>query len=156
MLLSIGFVVVALLLVTAVVSATGIHLERKRLTATADALAAEAADELAQSPYYDEAGSCPGLDSDCGGGISGPGATGDGIVRLTDEDVRRAVDAYLDDNPDVRERFVRFEVIRASSPDGRSALVRLGAVARPALISWATGSWSDGIALEVEVSARAW
>ena len=36
------------------------------------------------------------------------------------------------------------------------AAVRLGALARPALISWVTAPWSDGVALEAESSARAW
>ena len=42
MILTIGFVVVALLLVTVVASAAGVHLERKRLLALADVLALEA------------------------------------------------------------------------------------------------------------------
>ena len=46
MILTIGFVVVALLLITVVASAAGVHLERKRLLALADLLALEAADAV--------------------------------------------------------------------------------------------------------------
>ena len=52
MILSIGFMVVALLLVTTVVSATGIHVERKRLLAAADSIVVEAADELSTPAYF--------------------------------------------------------------------------------------------------------
>jgi hypothetical protein len=107
MILSIGFTIVALLLVTGVVSATGIHLERKRLLAAADSIAVEAADELSAPGYFPA-------------------------------------------------RFEGFRVLDATSDDGRSAHVRLGALARPPLISWVTAPWSDGIALEADSSARAW
>lgn len=141
MILSIGFMVVALLLVTGVVSATGIHLERKRLLAAADSIAVEAADELSAPGYFPA-------------GPDGFAATG--AIALTDRDVRRAVDTYLADNPAVAARFEGFRVLDATSDDGRSAHVRLGALARPSLISWVTAPWSDGVALEAESSARAW
>ena len=70
--------------------------------------------------------------------------------------MRRAVEEYLADNPAAAARFEGFQVLDATSDDGRSAHVRLGALARPALISWVTAPWSDGIALEAESSARAW
>jgi hypothetical protein len=140
-LLSLGFVIVALLLVTAVVSATGVHLERTRLLAAADSLAVEAADELAAPTYF------PGT-------AAGSGATGS--IALTDRDVRRAVETYLAANPAVQNRFEGFRVLEATSVDGRTAHVRIGAVARPALISWVTAFWSGGIQLEAESSARAW
>jgi hypothetical protein len=141
MILSIGFMVVVLLLVTAVVSATGIHVERKRLLAAADSIVVEAADELSTPEYFPA-------------GPDGFAATG--AIRLTDQDVRRAIDTYLADNPAVAARFEGFQVLDATSDDGRSAHVRLGALARPALISWVTAPWSDGIALEAESSARTW
>jgi hypothetical protein len=140
-LLSIGFMIIALLLITAVVSVTGVHLERTRLLAAADSIAAGAADELASPTYFSDA---PG------------GFVATGSIRLTDRDVRRAVDTYLAANPAVQRRFEGLQVLEATSDDGRSAHVRLGAFARPALISWVTAPWSDGIALEAESSARAW
>jgi len=141
MILAIGCTVLALLLVTAVVSATGVHLERKRLLATADALAAEAADALPSPAYYRG---------------TAAGALDSGGVALADADVRRAVDAYLADNPEARAGYVQLVVLDASTPDGRTARVRLGAVVRPTLASRVTEPWADGITLEVEASARAW
>ena len=52
MILTLGFVVVALLLITVVVSAAGVHLERKRLLALADLLALEAADAVGDDQYF--------------------------------------------------------------------------------------------------------
>ena len=141
MILSIGFMIIALLLVTGVVSATSVHLERKRLLAAADSIAAEAADELAAPDYFPDR-------------VGGFAVTGS--IRLTDRDVRRAVDAHLSGNPAVRARFEGFEILDATSVDGRTARVRLGALARPPLISWVTAPWSNGIALEAESTARAW
>ena len=85
MILTIGFVVVALLLITVVASAAGVHLERKRLLALADVLALEGADAVGDDRYY-----APG---------AGPASPG---CPLTDAAVRAAVDEYLRDNPDGR------------------------------------------------------
>ena len=138
--LAIGFVVLALLLVTGVVSATGVHLDRKRLLATADAAAINASDALSDPGYYAE----------------GRRPTAEGHVLITDEDVRRAVREHLADHPELTAGLERVQVLEAASPDGRTAVVRLGAYTRPALISWVTAPWSDGIALEAASSGRAW
>ncbi len=140
-LLAIVFTMLALLLVTAVVSATGIHLESKRLLALADALALEAADELEPSVVYAGPGRAPQAGA---------------VISLTDRDVDRAVDRYLRDNPDVAAGFDGFSVSARASGDGRTAEVALGALARPEIVSWVTAPWSDGITLRVESSARAW
>jgi hypothetical protein len=140
-LLAIVFTMLALLLVTAVVSATGIHLERKRLLALADALSLEAADELEPSAVYADRGSAP---------LAGA------AISLTDRDVDRAVERYLRDNPDTVAGFDELTVRARASSDGRTAEVALGALARPVIVSWVTAPWSDGIALRVESSARAW
>ena len=140
-LLTIAFAMLALLLVTAVVSATGIHLERKRLLALSDALALEAADGVGPGVVY-------------GNGM-GKRDTG-GAIQLTDQDVSRAVKAYLVDNPDAATGFVGLTVDSVASPDGRTAEVHLTALARPTLISWVTAPWSDGIELQARSSARAW
>ena len=52
LLLTSAFVAFALLLVTVVVSATEVHLERKRLYALADALALTAADSTTPETFY--------------------------------------------------------------------------------------------------------
>ena len=59
MLLTLGFVVVAMLLITVVVSPPGVHLERKRLLALADVLALEGADAVGDDRYY-----APGADAE--------------------------------------------------------------------------------------------
>lgn len=141
MLLSIVFGVLALLLVTAVVSATGVHLERKRLLTLADELALDAADSIDLDAFYR-------------GQVAGPrpGA----VVPLTDAGVRRAVEAYLTGYPEVAAGLEGLQVAEADTPDGRTARVTLTAVARPALISWVTAPWSGGIALRATSNARAW
>ena len=138
MILSIGFVVVALLLITVVASAASVHLERKRLLALADVLALEGADAVGDDRYY----------------APGAGRDGDDGVPLTDAAVRAGIEQYLRDNPDATARWDQFTVLSASTPDGRSAQVHLGAVTHPALISWVLAPWRDGIALEAESTAR--
>ena len=113
MILTLGFVVVALLLLTVVVSAAGVHLERKRLLALADLLALEGADAVGDDRYF-----VPGA------GQRGPGTGG---VPLTDAAVRASVDGYLRDNPDAAERLGR--VRGARRHDARRA-VRAGAPGR--------------------------
>lgn len=141
LLLSIAYGVIALLLVTVVVSASSIHIERKRMLALADSLAVDAADAIDQGAFYrgELPGPVPGL-----------------ALSLTDDGVRASVDDRLARHPRLVARFDRLVVVDASTPDGRSAEVTLAAVARPALISWVTAPWSDGIALRVTARARAW
>lgn len=135
MLLCIAYGVLALLLVTAIVSASGIHLERKRLLALADLTALAAADSLESGSYF------------------GPEARTD-VVTLTPGSVRAAAEAHLATSPEAG-RFGRLTIIDATTTDGRTAQVTLGAVARPRLLSWVTAPWSDGVALRVTARARA-
>lgn len=139
MVLALGFAVLALLLVTVVVSATGMHLERKRLLALADLAALAAADAVADEQYF----------------APGAGAEGTGGVPLTDATVRAAVQEYLAAHPDPAADWDGVVILEASSPDGASAVVRLGAVTHPVLLSWVLAPWSDGIALEASSAARA-
>lgn len=143
MLLSIAFAIVALLLVTVVVSVTSVHLERKRLLILADQLALEGADAIDLDGFYRGEAAAPQ-----------PGA----VVPLTDAGVRRAVDAYLSahGHGGAGADLERLAVVQADTPDGRTARITLSAVARPALVSWVTAPWSDGIGLRVSSSARAW
>jgi hypothetical protein len=140
MILTLGFVVVALLLITVVVSAAGVHLERKRLLALADVLALESADALSDDRYF-----APGA------GQGDPDTSG---LPLTAAAVRAAVDQYLQDHPDATAGWDEFVVLSAATPDGRSAEVHLGAVVRPVLVSWVLAPWSDEIALEADSAAR--
>lgn len=135
MILSLGFAVLAILLVLVVTAATAVHLDRKRLLALADLAALAAADEVGERYYTD-----------------GRGPAG---VPLSDDDVRAAVEEYVAAHPDPAARWDDVVVLEASTPDGRSAVVRLGAVTRPPLVTWVLEPWSGGIALEVEATARA-
>lgn len=140
MLLSICFAVVCLLLVTVVVSASAVHLERKRLVAVADSLALAAADQVDTDGYFR-------------GELPEP-ADGAG-VHLTDAAVAAAVTRHLGTWPS--EALPHGIVVeRAGTPDGRTAEVRLRAVARPPLVTWVLAPWGDGITVHARASARAW
>lgn len=141
--LVIGFVVIALALVSVVASATSVHLERVRLAALADLAALDAADTVADAAYY------------APGGAGGPGAAALPDA-LSDEAVAAAVASYLAENPDPAARWDDVRVLEAGAPDGRTARVRLGAVVRPALVSWVLAPFTDGIEVEAASSARAW
>lgn len=134
--LALGTAVLVLLLVTVTVSATGVHLDRKRLLAMADLAALAAADEVSDDRYF--------------GGSRGPSG-----VPLTDAGVRAAVEEYVTAHPETAARWDGVRVLEASTPDGRSVVVRLGAVTRPVLLTWVLAPWSDGIALEADAVARA-
>lgn len=133
--LALAYGLLAILLVAVIVSATAVHLERKRLLALADLAALEAADALDPAAYY-----------------AGPG---DGPpVTLTSADVRAAVEDYLRTAP-AAGRFEGLEIVEATADDGRTARVTLRAVAQVPLVGPATAAWSDGIELVVTARARA-
>jgi hypothetical protein len=133
MLLAIGYAVIALLLITVVVTATGIHLERKRLLALADLTALQAADALDPAAYFSR-------------------GSGDELVVLGDAQVRAEVTDYLA-TAAADARLDGLELAEART-DGHTVTVTLRALARPALVSWVTAPWSDGIELVVTSSAR--
>jgi len=140
-LLSITFGALALVLMTVVASATSIHLDQKRLLGLADELSLEAADSLDLATFYRG---------------DAPRPTTDGVVPLTDADVRRAVEQYLTDHAELAAAHEGLVVTEAATDDGRTARVSVAALARPPLLSWITAPWSDGIALQATSSARAW
>ena len=135
MILSLGFAVLAILLVLVVTAATAVHLDRKRLLAVADLAVLAAADEVGDGYYR--------------------GERGDGGVPLTDAGVRQAVERYVAAHPDPTARWDGIRVLEAGAPDARSARARLGAVTRPPLVTWVLAPWGGGITLEVEATARA-
>ncbi|NCT91580.1 hypothetical protein GXB85_11540 [Cellulomonas sp. APG4] len=134
MILSLLYVVLALLLVTAVASATSIHLERKALLALADGAALAAATALDEEAYYARTG-------------------GEEPLMLTDASVAAAVERHV--AATAADDLEGLAITRAVAIDGRTAEVTLAAVARPPLITWVTAPWSDGIRLEVTTRARA-
>lgn len=134
-LLVIAYSTIAIALVLTVVSASQVHLERKRLLEAADAAALDAADEIAEDVYF--------------GGGAEPGS-----VPVSDRSVRDAVEGYLDD----RRAWTEFDDLAVApgtgTPDGRTAVVTLRATVEPPLIGWALEAWSDGVQLQVTSRAR--
>ncbi|MFJ4106109.1 hypothetical protein [Oerskovia enterophila] len=141
MLLTSMFVAFALVLVAVVVSATAVHLDRKRLFDLADVSALDAADAMPAETVYQ-------------GGLADPveGA----VLVLSDADVESSVRSFLVAHPAMLTGLDDVTIVEASAPDGRTATVRLAARSRPVLVSWVTQLWSDGIIVRAESSARAW
>ena len=137
MILALAFGLLAILLVGVVVSATAVHLDRKRLLALADLAALEAADAMDHARYY-----------------TSPPADDDAPVTLTPDDVRIAVEDYLQDAP-AAARFDDLEIVEATTQDGRTVVVTQRAVAGVPLVSAVTAAWSDGVELVVTARARA-
>lgn len=136
LLLALVYGLIGLALVTVVVGASAVHLERKKLLAVADAAALDAADALDPSGYYARGG-----------------ARLAGGVPLTDESVRASVDAYVEGR--TTTGFESFAVgFPTGTPDGESAEVTLVAVARLPLVSSVLSPWSEGIGLRVTARAR--
>ncbi len=135
LLLSLVYMLIALVLVTVVICASAIHLERKRLIAVADAAALAAADQTDRSAYFD--------------GVKDPWAE---RIALTDEAVRSAARAHLRASP-AAARLEGLRLVRAGTPDGQRAVVEVRAVARVPLLNWVLEPWSDGIVLTAESHA---
>lgn len=134
--LAIGFAVLAIALVLVVAAAAKVHLERTRLLALTDLVALDASDALDQDAYF------------TGGGAAGG-------VPLTDADVRASVERYLRAHPEATAGLGDVVVLDADSPDGRSAHVRLGAVARPGGAGRVLSAWRGGVHVEADAVARA-
>lgn len=134
LLLSIAYGVLALVLVAVVVSASGVHLERKRLLALADLTALAAADAIDPDAYFSR-------------------EAGDALVPLSDAAVRAEAAGHLSTAaPATGLDDVTLVDVRT---DGRTATVTLSAVATPVWLTWVTEPWWDGIRLVVTSSARA-
>jgi hypothetical protein len=135
MLLIFAYSAISLLLVTVVIGASAVHLERKRLLALADAAALDAADALDT------------------GGLYGQGAHPDGVP-LTDDSVRASVAAYVETAGAAAE-FEDFAVAPGTgTQDGRTAEVTLVARARLPIVSSVLGDYADGIQLVATSRAR--
>lgn len=106
MLLALGYCAVLVALVLVVTAATAVHLERKRLFDLADLTALAAADSMTAEDYLAHGGT--------------------GVV-LTDARVRAAAQEHLDRAPEAT-RFGHVQLVEATTPDGRTAVVRLRAV----------------------------
>ena len=146
LLLTIAYATLALLLLTAVVSATSVHLDRKAVLAAVDQAALAGATALDDGRYY--------VPSDARQARDDAGADrGVGLVTLTDASVRSAGEEHLSAASATTTR-VPVSLVSAGTPDGSTAEVTLQALSRPALISWVTAAWSDGVLIEVTARAR--
>lgn len=138
MLLAIGYAVLALLLLTVVIGASAVHVQRKQLLFLADGAALDAADAVDAEDYF--------------------AAVGDGDVDrlpLTDAGVEAAVRAHLDLAP-VAARLANLRVDPGTgTPDGRTAVAVLTARARLPVISSVLEPWSGGVPLRAEARAVA-
>lgn len=139
LLLTLGYAVVALLLVTVVAGASTVHLQRKQLLAVADAAALDAADAVDRAAYYAALESGADLDA----------------VPLTDATVRNAAASAVGSSP----AAARLDDVRlgpaTGTPDGVTAVVELTAQARLPIVSPVLEAWSGGIPLRVQSQATA-
>ena len=132
------YTLVAFLLVTVVVDAASVHLERNRLMSLADSAALNAAGALDQGRFYRQGA---GVDS--------------GVVPVSDDSVQASVQDFLVVSG-AEERFTGLAVgAPTGSPDGTSVQVTLVAVSRPPVITFVVAAWAGGIPLRVTSRARA-
>ncbi|MDQ0709358.1 hypothetical protein QFZ52_002010 [Arthrobacter woluwensis] len=131
--LTLGYVVIALLAAVVLLDVSSVYLEHKKLLALADGAASAAADSFDIT------------------GIAGEGPDR-AAVRLDDGRVRATATDYLRRSPSA-SNLDHLAVVGASgSPDGRSAMVKLSAVAHPPLLGVFV---PDGITIEAGSTARA-
>lgn len=140
MLLSIGFMAIALALISVVITVTAIQLDRDRLWNTADDAARYAAGAIDQDAFY-----------------QGSQARHDGVP-VTNDSVQEAVDEYLAMAAPSQGSLRQIQVTHAATPDGQTAVVVLEGVSRPTMLGWVlrTFTQSEGVTVHVESSARAW
>lgn len=138
-LLSLGFAVLALLLILVVASATTLHIQRTRLTQIADELAIDGADAMDVAAYYDGRAGEP---------------TDVAAVDLSNDAVRSVVNDHLAAYAS-RYHLDGVRVVRAESPDGNTAVVTVAVVVQPLFGLEALMPWTDGVTLTATSSSRA-
>lgn len=130
LLLSLVYCAILVGLILVVAAATTVHLERKRLLDLADLTALQAADAMTADAY-----------------LAAPDPAG--VVHLTDDAVRQAAEAHLAAAPETA-RFRGVQLVDATTPDGRTAVIRLRAVVDVPFAFVAT----DLVTIEVLARAR--
>ena len=147
-LLVLVYTLLALALVSVVVSATAVHLARHRLQAVADGAALDAADALDRQRFYaaDGTGGLPGQAGPAG--VPGPGG-----LPVASQAVRQSVDRYLASSDEARALPGLAVVEPTGSPDSLTAQVSLAVPVRVPLLSTLLTAWGSG--LEVAVGSRA-
>ena len=139
LLLTLGFTVVALLLVLVVAAATEVHLERMRLTHVADEVALDAADALDIAAYYR-------------GNLGEPTETHAVALaaNAVDANARERVAAAA-----ARASLPPTAVVEATTPDGFTATVTVRTTVHPLFGIDALLPFADGVTLTATSSARA-
>lgn len=138
-LLTLGFAVLAIMLILVVASATQLQLDRTRLTQLADELAIDAADAMDIPAYYAGSAERP---------------TDRAAVDLAPAAMRAVVDAHVAEYAH-RLRLDNAVVVAVTSPDGKTAVVTVAVVVQPLFGLEALLPWTDGITLTATSSARA-
>jgi hypothetical protein len=138
-LLTLGFAILAIVLILVVSAATQIQLQRTRLTQMADELALDAADAMDVPAYYAGAAERP---------------TDEAAVGLSPASMRAVVNGRLAGYAG-RYHLDHVSVVAVGSPDGKTAVVSVAVVVRPLFGLEALLPWSDGITLTATSSARA-
>lgn len=129
--LIVGYVMIALLLVTVVIAISSVHLEHKRLLSLADGASLAAADSYTL------------------GEVMGDGGTPSAVLRSGR--VRSVAADFIARSPS-SARFDQLAVSAATgSPDGSTAVVVLGAAAHPPVVNFLV---PDGIRIEAVSTAR--
>lgn len=132
-LLSLAFGLLAMVLVLVVVSASAVHLQRKRLYAVADAAAADAADALDDAAYY----------------------TGGGDLLLSDASVRDSAADYVAAHAAHADLAGVVVAEGTGTPDGRTAVVVLDVDVRPLFVAFVPEEFAAGIRLRATSRAVA-
>jgi hypothetical protein len=138
-LLSLGFGVLAIVLILVVAAATQLQIDRTRLCRMADELAIDAADAMDVPAYY-------------AGNADRPNDLA--AVDLSPGSMQQIVNGHLSEYAS-RYHLHDVAIVGVSSPDGRTAVVRVALVVRPLFGLDALLPWSDGITLTAASSARA-
>ena len=140
LLLTLGFTVLALLLILVVSAATHVHLQRMRLVHVADELALDAADALDIAAYYR-------------GEVDLP--EGEAVVPLAQGTVLATAQSRVADAA-ARANLPATEVVSATTEDGFSATVTVTTTVYPLFGLEALLPFADGVTLTATSSARAY
>ena len=140
MLLTLGFTVLALLLVMVITAATQVHLQRMQLTHVADELALDAADAMDLNDYY-------------AGHVDPPGEHS--VIPLSRDAVAAIAQQRVDAAAE-RAGLPSTLLLSAVTTDGHSATVTVQTVVHPLFGVDALLPFADGVTLTTTSSARAY
>lgn len=131
--LTLGFALLAIMLILVISAATSVHLTRMRLAHLADELAADAADATDNSGYF----------------AAGPE---EGDIDLAEQIMREAVATHLLERGTGNLQGVR--VVSVTAPDVRTSQVTLEATVRPLFGLEALMPFADGVTITATGRSR--